>query len=694
VKGSRHTLISFWVGLVVAFLFVPRPLVAVQNPVKLATKSPGADQSCLDCHSDKDIKPVTDRGKTLKLAVEPNDLVGSVHEQLSCSDCHGGATTFEDAPHNEGKPLTLRCTECHEQADKEYLAGVHGKAHARGAVTNAPFCNDCHGGHKIVPLQSKDSILSPTAQPQTCGKCHSSDVLVPDEGITKRRLIDRYYSSVHWQGIKEGKPAATCADCHGRHTVLGSGDLNSNVSRIGILSTCGKCHGDITQIFSEGSHGRALLHGNLDVPTCTTCHGDHDVMSLRAQSGQKRNFAGTEICIWCHGNERMMARYALDTSPVESYMRDFHGLTQRGTAGTSATCADCHDAHHSLPSSHPQSRMHLSNRGTACGKCHGQTTESFIMSFTHKTKSVDQGGDIRQIIVIIYLILIFSVIGGMLAHNLVIWSHSLRRKYHYQKQHPTIVRLDRFEQFWHWILLISFFLLAFTGFALKYPESIFFSWLYSLGMTEGARAFIHRLAAATLLADFMAFFVYQAASRRGKRWLIPMLPRRSDVTDFFATMKYYLGWVKERPRYAVFNYAEKAEYWALIWGTVIMALTGFVLWFPKSLPSTWPSWLIEISRTIHFYEATLATLAIVVWHFFHTIFRYEEYPMDTSWLTGVLTEDEARHRFTDEAIAAQLPTPPKPPPDLGLPEKPVWTRDQNPDAPSGQLTDEPPKATN
>ncbi len=705
MKVSRLILIGLSIGFAFISLLPPRLQAAPndlsspppKDPSKRAKhtlpKKPDADQACLDCHADKDIQPVTDRGKTLKLQVEANALVGSVHEQLACTDCHGGAKTFDDAPHNDGNRLTLMCNQCHEQAEKEYSAGVHGEAFRSGTVTNAPYCNDCHGGHRIVPLGSKDSLLSPLNQPQTCGRCHANDLLVPEGGITKRRLIERYYSSVHWQGVKEGKPAATCADCHGRHTVLRSADPESRVNRRGLLVTCAQCHADVVQIFSEGSHGRALLHGNLDVPTCTTCHGDHDVMSLRTQPGMHRNFAGTEICIWCHGNARMMARYALDTSPVESYMRDFHGLTQRGTAGTSATCADCHDAHHSLPSSHPQSRMNLSNRGTTCGRCHGQTSESFIMSFTHKTKSLDQGGDIKQIVILIYLFLIFAIIGAMLLHNLVIWSHALRRKFHYQKQHPRIVRLNRFERFWHWILLLTFFVLVFSGFALKYPESIFFTWAYALGMTEGIRGFIHRFAAVVLLANFMAFFVYQLFSRQGKNWIIPMMPRPRDFEEFIATMKYYAGWSTARPRYAVFNYAEKAEYWALLWGTVIMALTGFILWFPKSFPSSWPAWLIEVSRTIHFYEAVLATLSIVVWHFFHTIYRHEEYPMDTSWLTGVLTEEEAQQRFSDEAINLQLPLPAKLPPDLGVPEKPTWAHDSPDETTSTPAPPKPPKDT-
>ena len=114
--------------------------------------------------------------------------------------------------------------------------------------------------------------------------------------------------------------------------------------------------------YKSGGHGRTLIHGNHDVPTCITCHGDHDMTSLRGPAGDAPAGASTQVCIWCHGNERMMKRYALDTSPVNSYLKDFHGLTQRGTLGSAATCADCHDAHHSLRRRTPSRARHLQPR--------------------------------------------------------------------------------------------------------------------------------------------------------------------------------------------------------------------------------------------------------------------------------------------------------------------------------------------
>ncbi|HPR62933.1 MAG TPA: cytochrome c3 family protein [Thermoanaerobaculia bacterium] len=607
------------------------------------------NEECLACHAMEGLEGVTERGKSLNLLVPEDALFGSVHEDLSCTDCHLGPANFDEVPHTK-QPMKLGCPECHSDVMEMYhLKDVHGRAVEEGN-TMAPFCSGCHGGHDIMPMSSPDSRMSKQNQPDTCGRCHGQEELNLQEGITKRQLIERYKSSVHWEAIQRGKNGASCTDCHGHHSILSSAEQDSTVSRTGVAFVCQKCHPNEALSFIAGAHGQTLEHGNNEVPNCITCHGDHDMASLRERVGDAKNWAATQVCIWCHGNDRMMARYGLDTSPVESYMKDFHGLTQRGTAGASATCADCHDPHHSLPSDHPSSRMHLSNRGAACGKCHGQVTPTFAMSFTHK-KALETGGQyFENIIKILYIIIIVISILIMLGHNSIIWLWAVREKNREQKKRKHIRRMTNFEIFSHFILFLTFTTLAFTGFALKFPEAFWVKWLFSIGMTEPIRAFIHRMAAFIMTLDFVFFAIYMAFGRRGRIIFRELLPQKRDLKDTVQTMKYYMGTEEKRPRYAVFNYAEKFEFWALVWGTLIMVVTGFILWFPNTLPGSWPSWIINVARVIHYYEALLATLAIIIWHGFHTVFHPAEYPMSTSWLTGYITDEEAEHHFDERAI--------------------------------------------
>ena len=94
---------------------------------------------------------------------------------------------------------------------------------------------------------------------------------------------------------------------------------------------------------------------------------------------------------------------------------------------------------------------------------------------------------------------------------------------------------------------------------------------------------------------------------------------------------------KKHPEYDNYNYIEKMEYWALIWGTFVMGVTGFILWFPTIVGDWAPVWFIKVSEIIHFYEAVLATLAIVVWHWFFVIFHPKEYPLSFTVINGKMS---------------------------------------------------------
>jgi cytochrome b subunit of formate dehydrogenase len=109
-------------------------------------------------------------------------------------------------------------------------------------------------------------------------------------------------------------------------------------------------------------------------------------------------------------------------------------------------------------------------------------------------------------------------------------------------------------------------------------------------------------------------------------------------------MAYHLRLRKDRPIYPRFDYTEKLEYLALIWGTTVMIATGLVLWFPTLVSRYLPSWAFPVSEVIHFYEAWLAFLAILIWHFYFVFFHPEVYPMNTTWLDGKTTTEHAVHK--------------------------------------------------
>jgi cytochrome b subunit of formate dehydrogenase len=114
----------------------------------------------------------------------------------------------------------------------------------------------------------------------------------------------------------------------------------------------------------------------------------------------------------------------------------------------------------------------------------------------------------------------------------------------------------------------------------------------------------------------------------------------TDLTDAVGVLKYNLGFSPFKPKFARFSYIEKAEYWALIWGTIVMAATGVILWFDNTFLGLLTKLWWDVARTIHYYEAWLATLSIIVWHFYFVMFNPDIYPINLAFWKGTLTEEE------------------------------------------------------
>ena len=138
-----------------------------------------------------------------------------------------------------------------------------------------------------------------------------------------------------------------------------------------------------------------------------------------------------------------------------------------------------------------------------------------------------------------------------------------------------------------------------------------------------------------------------------------MLVRGKDFKDVISNFGYYLGASKVKPKIARFGYPEKAEYWAVVWGTLIMGLTGLMIWFKLGFFGFLPRWAIEIALAIHFYEAVLATLAIIVWHFYHVIFDPDVYPVNFAFIDGRMSEDLYRHEHELAYEEMQKPSEPE-----------------------------------
>jgi cytochrome b subunit of formate dehydrogenase len=209
----------------------------------------------------------------------------------------------------------------------------------------------------------------------------------------------------------------------------------------------------------------------------------------------------------------------------------------------------------------------------------------------------------------------------------------------------TPERMSRSLRWQHGLILISFPILAYTGFSLTYPESWWAAPLLHWEASLGLRGFIHRLAALVLIGALVWHLVELVFSQKRRNRLQKQKLGWQDLRDLWHTVRYNLGIEPGPPQRGEFNYAEKIEYWAFIWGMVVMTLTGVLLWFENLSLAYLPKMATDVATTIHFYEAVLATLSIVAWHFYWVMFDPDVYPMDTAWWHGRSPAARVRERM-------------------------------------------------
>jgi formate dehydrogenase gamma subunit len=234
-------------------------------------------------------------------------------------------------------------------------------------------------------------------------------------------------------------------------------------------------------------------------------------------------------------------------------------------------------------------------------------------------------------------------LGFMILHNLIDFLAKLIRKRPLHVSGAKVTRMNRNFRIAHWGVILSFPTLVITGFALKFPDAW---WSQPLLLWEnriGFRGGLHRTAAVILVAATLYHLIHLALNKRDRVFLWAMIPTIKDATDIVQVFTYNLGLTKVEPKFAKFNYAEKLEYLAFMWGTFVMAVSGFLLWFNNFTLRYFPKWVSDAATAVHYYEAILATFAILIWHSYMVVFDPLVYPMDTAWLDGKVPADHYRH---------------------------------------------------
>jgi formate dehydrogenase gamma subunit len=191
----------------------------------------------------------------------------------------------------------------------------------------------------------------------------------------------------------------------------------------------------------------------------------------------------------------------------------------------------------------------------------------------------------------------------------------------------------------HWVQMASFTILAITGLVQKYSVYNLSKGIMGvLGGIEKTRLIHHTAAIVLMLAVVyhIGGVIYRLYVRRHRP---TMLPSMYDIRAAYQTLAYNLGFAKNPPQQGRYTFEEKMEYWAFAWGTIIMVITGFMMWNPIATTRFFSGQVIPAARTAHGFEAVLAVLAIFLWHFYNVHIR----TFNRSMFTGKMNEKEMLH---------------------------------------------------
>jgi cytochrome b subunit of formate dehydrogenase len=619
--------------------------VALAQDVADAEEYEPIDASmCADCHEE------SSQGTAFA-----EDLSHSIHEGLECLDCHQDKDTIPHRPDTGFRVVSDACRICHEDAAEAYQA--HGRTLV-GDSDDLPTCADCHGDHDILPSDVKHSRVHPTNLPHTCGTCHENLDLTTKYQILLDHPIEIYEASVHGRASQGGVyVAATCNDCHSTggtaHKILAPGNPESSINHFNIPTTCGKCHKGVANDYWDGIHGQLAKRGETDAPICTTCHGEHGILSPDDSRSPVSSAKVAEMtCAPCHSSARLNEKYGLAPDRLTTFIDSYHGLKTKAGDTHVANCASCHGVHRILPSSDPTSTINPANLQETCGECHPRISPEMASTSIHGVSGEGLRTPIADVVEKIYIVAIVVIIGLMVLHWLIdLW----RQIKNLLDKRPQIRRMRTDEVWQHLLLALTFIVLVVSGFALRYDQGFiskfFFGW-------EGGfelRGLVHRVAAVLFILTVGWHVVFLTTSR-GRGFVKDMMPNMADFTGFLQRILYNLGMRRESPKFGRFSYVEKAEYWALVWGTGVMVVTGLMLWFDNWFVQYLPKGVLDIALVVHFWEAWLASLAILVWHLYSVVFNPHVYPMNPSWITGTMPEEMYHHEHPAHLEEARADT--------------------------------------
>jgi formate dehydrogenase gamma subunit len=559
----------------------------------LAAPASAADtEGCLACHQYRGLSRISDDGKSIEVFyVDPNyySMALGPHAELKCTDCHT-RSEVSVFPHKPQTPVNCRQL-CH-------LTGPN--------QVEVRFSHD-----------------------------HIADMLE---------------HSVHTQAN-----LAIANDLLGKPVKDGE-------------SRCLLCHDE--PAFRHA--GQSMAAADAPINRCNTCHDEQLSINTRqfywhvvarAQPARSK-FDVTRMCAMCHSNAAVRARFNLP-NVTASYFYSFHGKATLLGSEDAAGCLDCHagqtrNVHQIAKPSDAASPTNPLNLPDTCRApaCHRAAGAQLTTAAVHLELS--RGRDVEFFIACLFILLIlFTFIPSLLMTALkmleiVVSKHDPEEQEHHRriermlddpKTRAQLIRFSIHQRLQHWLLAVCFITLVLTGFPMKFADHVWAKWLIGeFGGLPWART-IHHVAGAVLILGLIYHLIYIARTIRreckatGKNWVrvltgLPMFVGPDDLKQMNSLMMYLVGLAKKRPPGGRFNAEEKFEYVGVFWGSLVLGVTGSLMWFNAWTTQHLPGRILTIAILIHTMEAFLALLHVGIVHMVSVIFSPEVFPLSKAMITG------------------------------------------------------------
>lgn len=593
-------------------------------------------------------------GNAMAATAEAKAAAEKPATKQKCLDCHDDKTITSEAgksvavygdEYNRSAHRKLDCAECHATA----LEVKHPK-NAYGPV-KPEVCQECHEDEfKAIAGSVHGRRANGERAIKDCMGCHDSLHKVRKEGdpasslspvnqiktcgACHEEMMAGYEKSEHARallksGLTVGAPS--CSSCHGKHDIHGKDEAAATTAKANIPETCGKCHTKILADFQGSAHAKALADPKTakDAPVCISCHSPHAIK--RPDTATVRHEVA-DRCGDCH------------KAMEGSFNDSFHGKAVSVNNARAAACADCHTPHANLPKSDPKSSINPTNLGKTCGACHPNVNASFLSFDPHANPKDPQRNLYVYLVWLGMTGLLLGVFGFFGVHDLLWMQRALVGKLRGEfpaahKQGPYVRRFTSMQIWVHVSIVTSFLLLAATGLPLKFAEASWAPALMSVFGSPVVAGYIHRVCAIVTFGYFawhlgMIAWAVFVKKERGFFWgWRSMVPQPRDLVDLWAMVKFFL-YLGPKPKFDRFTYWEKFDYMGVFWGVAVIGFSGLALWWPTVVTTVLPGWVLNAAYVVHSDEALLATGFIFVFHFIHTHLRPEAFPLDPVVFTG------------------------------------------------------------